>query len=126
AVQRSSRRLPLDPERVEDIVSQLSSQARLGQVHRDALAASRHVRLLLWSNVVDIECGAWGTVVERVRVRTLSGNAFQVRARSFVLAAGGIENARLLLACNRQHTSGLGNQCDLVGRYFQDHPRFKG
>ncbi len=124
-MRRSSRRLPLDPEQVEDIVSHLSTRAKLGLVHRDALAASRHVSVLLWSNVVDIECNAWGNIVERVQVRTLSGNAFQVRARSFVLAAGGIENARLLLASNRQHENGLGNQNDMVGRYFQDHPRFK-
>ncbi len=123
---RSSRRLPVDPDQLEDIVSHLSPPAKLGLIYRDALAASRHVSVLLWSNVVDIECSAWGTVVESVRVRTLSGNAFQVRARSFVLAAGGIENARLLLASNRQHANGLGNQNDLVGRYFQDHPRFKG
>lgn len=125
-MRRSPRRLPLDPDQVEDIVSHLSPPAKLGLIHRDALAASRHVSVLLWSNVVDIECSAWGTVVERVQVRTLSGNAFQVRARSFVLAAGAIENARLLLASNRQHANGLGNRNDLVGRYFQDHPRFKG
>lgn len=123
---RASRRLPLDPAQVEDIVSHRSPRAKLGLVHRDALAASRHVSVLLWSNAVDFECSAWGTFVERVRVRTLSGNTFEVRAGSFVLAAGGIENARLLLASNRQHANGLGNQNDLVGRYFQDHPRFKG
>jgi choline dehydrogenase-like flavoprotein len=40
-----------------------------------------------------------------------------------VLAAGGIENPRLLLASRRQQADGLGNGHDLVGRYFQDHPR---
>jgi choline dehydrogenase-like flavoprotein len=39
-----------------------------------------------------------------------------------VLAAGGIENPRLLLAFNRQRPDGLGNQHDRVGRYFSEHP----
>jgi choline dehydrogenase-like flavoprotein len=46
-----------------------------------------------------------------------------VEARQFVLACGGIENARILLASNKQHAAGLGNANGLVGRYFMDHPR---
>src|SRR5690606_7540379 len=50
-----------------------------------------------------------------------TGARFSVRATTYVLAAGGIESARLLLLGNRQHPHGLGNEYDLVGRYFQDH-----
>jgi hypothetical protein len=32
-----------------------------------------------------------------------------------------IDNARLLLASNRVHSKGLGNQNDLVGRFLMDH-----
>src|SRR5262249_13534061 len=34
---------------------------------------------------------------------------------------GGIENARVLLNCTRDFQNGLGNQHDLVGRFFMDH-----
>lgn len=117
-------RFPVDHERVEEIISQFSPPLRLGEAYRDDLAAAKHVRVYLKANVVDIQCNPWGGAVESVRVRTLRGVTATVRARVFILAAGGIENARLLLVSNRQHSTGLGNRYDLVGRYFQDHPRF--
>jgi choline dehydrogenase-like flavoprotein len=61
--------------------------------------------------------------IKEVMVQTLTGKRMRVAARIFILATGGIENARLLLASNRIVPSGLGNQHDLVGRFFMDHPR---
>jgi len=54
---------------------------------------------------------------------TLTGIRFTVAARRYVLACGGIENARLLLTMvGEHHPAGLGNQYDLVGRFFTEHP----
>ncbi|MDO4681850.1 MAG: GMC family oxidoreductase [Lautropia sp.] len=117
-------RFPVDHEKVEEIISQFSPPLKLGEAYRQDLKDARHVSVYLKANVVDIQCNPWGGAVESVRVRTLKGVSATVRARTFILAAGGIENARLLLASNRQHSGGLGNRYDLVGRYFQDHPRF--
>lgn len=64
-------------------------------------------------------------MIESVRVKTLTGLRFSVRARYFVLCSGGVENARLLLLSNDRRPNGLGNDHDVVGRYFMDHPRFK-
>ena len=52
---------------------------------------------------------------------TLGGNQLSVEARAFVLATGGIEVPRLLLASNDVRPAGLGNENDLVGRYFMEH-----
>jgi choline dehydrogenase-like flavoprotein len=76
---------------------------------------------LLRANVVEVETGDDGRSVERVGVATLAGNKFTVGARFFVLAMGAIENARLLLASNRRYPRGLGNENDLVGRFFMEH-----
>ncbi len=49
------------------------------------------------------------------------GRAANVRARSYVVACGGIETARLLLASNHPGGNGVANSSGLVGRCFQDH-----
>jgi len=61
--------------------------------------------------------------IKEVSVQTLTGKQMRVAARIFILATGGIENARLLLASNRIVPAGVGNQHDLVGRFFMEHPR---
>jgi len=45
-----------------------------------------------------------------------------VTPRYAVLAGGALESARLLLASNDVMKPGVGNQNDLVGRFFADHP----
>lgn len=120
----SATRLPFDPTKVEEIVSQFSPPLKMGEAYRAELAKAKHVRVYIKANVVEIQCNPWGSAVESVKVRTLKGVSATVQARVFILASGGIENARLLLASNRQQSTGIGNRYDLVGRYFQDHPRF--
>ncbi|MFT7680367.1 MAG: choline dehydrogenase-like flavoprotein [Planctomycetota bacterium] len=55
--------------------------------------------------------------------RTKSGKQVRVHARAFVVAAGGIENARILLNSRDMCPAGLGNEEDRVGRYFMNHPK---
>ena len=47
---------------------------------------------------------------------------FTVRARAFAICLGGAENARALLNCRSQMPQGIGNDHDLVGRFFCDRP----
>ncbi|WP_081997258.1 FAD-dependent oxidoreductase [Sphingopyxis fribergensis] len=58
--------------------------------------------------------------VQCLEARSLKGGRVMVIADIVVLAAGGIENARLLLA------SHIGNDNDQVGRYFMEHPHARG
>jgi choline dehydrogenase-like flavoprotein len=53
---------------------------------------------------------------------TPSGERHRQTAREFVLAAGGVENPRLLLLSeSEQYPDGLANSSGLVGRYFTEH-----
>ena len=120
---RDVRRIPFPSGRIADMASQFSSPMRLGAVYQDSLERAAHVRTLLHANAVELHTDPSAQRVTRVAVRTLSGRHFNVEATTFVLACGGIENARLLLASNSTQAAGLGNGHDLVGRYFADHPR---
>lgn len=115
--------LPFDRARAISLVSQISPPTRFGESYRDEIARSDNVMAYLHANVTEIEAPGNGAQVSAIRVRTLSGNAFSVTARCTILATGGIENARMLLNSNRHQPAGLGNQNDVVGRYFMDHPR---
>ncbi|AXL52835.1 oxidoreductase [Paraburkholderia caffeinilytica] len=117
------RRIPLATGDMRDTVAQFSPPVRFGKAYRDELSRSARVRVFLYANVQNIDADAQGTSVSRLQVATISGRKMTVTARIFVLATGGIENARLLLASNNVQAAGLGNANDLVGRYFMDHPR---
>ncbi|MGH6899688.1 MAG: FAD-dependent oxidoreductase [Geminicoccaceae bacterium] len=114
--------LPLDGDDLEPIVFQFGHPTDFGQAYRSELETAANVEVLLNANAVEIEPEADCREVRAVAVRTFAGRAFRVRAAAVVLAGGGIENARLLLASNRHAPAGLGNQHDLVGRFFMDHP----
>ena len=102
-----------------------SPPTRFGGHYRAELSASSHVRVYLNANVIGIDMNDAGTRVVRLRASTLSGNQIGIQSRGYVLAAGGIENARLLLASDGLQPNGVGNDHDLVGRYFMEHPHVR-
>ena len=114
--------LPFDPAKVVSRVWQFSPPTQFGAAYREALETAPNLTILLHASVVDIEANAAGSEVLGLEVRTLTGNRLTARARAYVLACGGLENPRLLLAANRQVNAGLGNQRDMVGRCFMEHP----
>jgi choline dehydrogenase-like flavoprotein len=79
------------------------------------------VHALLHANVTRLDLVPGTNRVAGVRARTLTGRSFSVRARATVLAAGGRENARLLLASSRDRPAGVGYEHGLLGRFFMEH-----
>lgn len=118
---RSGRPLGFERGPLQLSLTPWSPPSRFGTLHQARFERARHVRVLTHANVVEVQTQADGRHATRLRVRTLEGGEFFVSARFFVLATGGLEIPKLLLASNRTQTAGLGNQHDLVGRYYQDH-----
>jgi choline dehydrogenase-like flavoprotein len=89
----------------------------------ESLSSSRadNLDVILNATVTHVNTNQAGTAVESIDVRGLDGEARKISSRCIVLSAGGIENARLLLASNSLHSCGIGNQRDLVGRFLMDH-----
>ncbi len=87
-----------------------------------AIYADGGVDLYLDATVARLETGG-SERVEAAVVRTRGGHEHRVRARSFVIGTGGIENARLLLLSTDRCAQGLGNERDQVGRYLMNHPK---
>ena len=86
----------------------------------EELVRAPNVTLLLHTSVTCLLAEQEPDRVDRIEVRRDDGSRCFVRARIVVLAAGGIENPRLLLLSNRVHRRGLGNDRDLVGRFFAE------
>ena len=82
-----------------------------------------NIDVLTHANVRHVNTSPCGTRIDLLEVCTLEGKCIQVKSKIVVLACGGIENARLLLASNRIVPNGVGNGYDLVGRFLIDHPR---
>ncbi len=117
--------LGFDPSLLINNYWMLGRHLRFGEVYRAELARSRNVTVLLNANLTGFEVDENASMVRRASLRSLDGKTGGVQARYFVLACGGLENARLLLLSNSVKKQGLGNDRDLVGRFFMDHPSGK-
>src|SRR5271165_2978685 len=96
------------------------SRVHFGPVYSSDLRHAPRVTVYLYANAFRLDGGESTAEITDLSVKTLSGNHFSVRSRFYILAAGGIENARLLLV------SGLGNAHDRVGRFFMTHLLYAG
>jgi len=117
-----ARRFTFLGDRVVTAMYQISPPTRFGEVYRHDIEAAEGVECLLHANVLGLEADSSGRTISRARVASLPGREFEVQARHFILAAGAIENARILLASHPESPQGgLGNERDLVGRFFMEH-----
>ena len=107
--------------RVRSSLLYKSPPTRFGIVYKKKMLNQKNVTLYTHANVLDIGTNEHASEVTSLKGATLSGNTFEVKAKLYILATGGIENARLLLASNSVQKAGLGNEHDLVGRFFMEH-----
>lgn len=86
-------------------------------------AESEGARIVDRAVVQQLDHDDAGDAVTAAVYRTPSGQTHRQTADQFVLAAGGVENPRLLLLSRSDaHPDGLANGSGAVGRYFMEHP----
>lgn len=108
-------------EIIWDKMWQFSPPSRFGEKYREPIVNARNIHLYTYANVTDIRANEGVNSIMEVKVKNHAGREHSVKARHFVLACCSIQNARLLLSANKQAPRGLGNDHDLVGRYFMEH-----
>lgn len=104
---------------VTDRIERFSHPTDFGGWYRRQMAQAPRLRVLTHAPVEQILTD--GAQATGVRLRLPGDARVTVAAPCVVVAAGGIETARLLLASDEVHPAGLGNARDLVGRFYQCH-----
>lgn len=95
-----------------------------GRMFRSMFSHSESgIDLYLDATLIRLERDDAASRIARGVVCTSTEHRVTVEAAIFVVATGGIENARILLNSRDSCPQGLGNEHDQVGRYFMNHPK---
>ena len=109
----------------EDIISskieRWSPPTRFAHKYKEQLESSTHIHLYLDAHATKLNSETNADMVDSLTV-VINSSIIKVVAKKYIIAAGGIENARLMLHSKSAfHPNGIGNQHDNVGRYYMSH-----
>jgi len=102
-------------------LERFSCPTDFGRRYARRLQLAGDLKVLLGANCTAVRLAAGALAVDEMEVRTLAGRQFRVAVRAAVIATGGLETARLLLASRDVAPAGIGNEHDVVGRYYMCH-----
>jgi choline dehydrogenase-like flavoprotein len=111
----------LDGDLVQTTVERFSKPTNFWRRYGAALTSMPNVRVVKDAPVVKIRLAPDGGAVEAIEVAEPDGSRFTVRGRSYVLALGGLETTRLMLASNDSRPDGVGNDSGQLGRNYMSH-----
>lgn len=109
------------PNVTSDRMERWGPPTHFGKRYARELESAQNITVLFHANCLHIQLQSDGQKVEQIRAASFERNEFFIRARVFVLACGGLENTRLLLASNDVMKAGIGNHSDKVGRFYMSH-----
>ena len=93
---------------------------RFGQKYKSIFLAE-NLDLFLNANLVDLSRSM--SEIKSATFKSFKGSILKIRSKSFVLAAGGIENSRLMLAINKKNSNKIFNESMPIGKFWMEHPR---
>lgn len=94
---------------------------RFGRLYRRRLLCHPNIDVVTGLTCVHIACAAGGGAVAHLELRGLGGEQAVAVARHYVLATGGLEATRLMMASNDIHPDGIGNHSGHLGRWYMAH-----
>ena len=98
-----------------------SLPTNFGREYRDQLRQSTRVRAVTGLTCTQIACHPDSQEVDYLACRSLEGKRIQIRARAYVLACGGLETTRLLLASPSPAGGPLGDHSGNLGTWYMGH-----
>ena len=90
--------------------------------YKEELGRADNIRIYLNATALEIKINEYANHIDSIKTTSQNGKEFSVKSGIFILAMGGLENPRLMLLSNNRVKKGVGNQNDLVGRFFMEHP----
>lgn len=119
--------LPLDNESAVhddftcEALERWSAERRVHVAHRERLANSRLIDIRLNVTAIGLNFGEAGRVHSIDVARSDGNERRRIRVRKLVLAAGGLETTRLMLAAQRRAPERFGGRDGALGRYYMGH-----
>ena len=110
-----------DDEVLTTSLERWSLPTRFGRVYRKRLKKSERLELVTGLTCTHIACDPATGEVDHLVLRSLTGCEATARSRFYVLATGGLEATRLLMASNDVHAGGIGNGSGHLGRWYMAH-----
>jgi len=109
-------------EVVEEHLERYSLPTDFGKKFKSMLDSHASLLLLRNARVTELRPSATGDQLEHMVVRcTQTNRELRIQATHFVLAAGGIESTRLMLATRRQHPDVWSHLDSALGLYYTCH-----
>jgi hypothetical protein len=110
-----------DTDVLTSILERWSLPTNFGKEYFHNLKQSDKIKLLYGLTCTEIETNEAGNRVNLLRTKTLSGKNIGVKCQKYILAGGGLNTTRLLMASDKRHPGGIGNHSGLLGRFYMGH-----
>lgn len=110
-----------DGDVLSSTLERWSLPTNFGTHYARELAATPRLRVEPGLTCVEIDTDPAARTVTGLRCRRLDGSEARVEARHYVIACGGLETTRLLLASRSVMPHGIGNHSDQLGRFYMGH-----
>lgn len=110
-----------DPECRFDELERWSEGRDLRRIHAAVLESDPGLRIWLGAVCTGLDIDSESGAVTGIAVASASGERAVLRARAVVLACGGLETTRLLLAAQTQHPRMFGGSGGPLGRCYMGH-----
>ena len=95
-----------------------ASKKRFKDIYYDYIKNSKYIYLSLNTSLIKFKGSQ--NQIKSIECRLKDKN-YQIKSKHYILAAGGIENSRLLLWSKRNNGELFNNSLP-IGKYFMDHP----